>query len=197
MVHIDDSILNEYLDRQLDAAEQERVAGHLAECEDCQERLAEMENLFAGLAVLPEVALAVDLSERVVARLSAEFKPRPIPRWTIPVFALQLVAALVLFIWLWPMVQPVLGNVGELMVETAENLQPNLPLSDVAAPLIDTLESGLERLAEISEGLSPHASLSILEGFLIIGLALILWLAGSGLLLRQSLVIQNNSLKEG
>jgi anti-sigma factor RsiW len=189
MVHIDDSLLNEFLDRQLDAATQKRVADHLAKCDDCRERLTEMEGLFAALAEMPEAPLMVDLSRQVVARLSAEFQPRPMPRWTFPVIALQLLVTLALFIWVWPAAQPVLETAGRTLAQAAGQLQPDFSMSEAVAPLVNTLEN----LSELGEAVGPNSPLPVLEGFLIIGLTLILWLAGSGLLLRQSLAVQNKS----
>jgi hypothetical protein len=189
MNHIDDDLLNEYLDEQLDAAMGKRVDAHLAGCYDCRERLAEMRQLFATMAELPEASLGVDLSRRVVARLSAEFRPRPIPRWTFPIIAVQKLVALALFVWLWPSVQPALETAGRTLPETAELLLPAFSLFDVVEPLFD----GLERLSELGQTIGPDSPLPILEGFLIIGLAFILWLAGSGLLLRQSLTVQQKS----
>ncbi|MFZ0544880.1 MAG: zf-HC2 domain-containing protein [Candidatus Promineifilaceae bacterium] len=189
MNHIDDYLLNEYLDGQLDAATRMRVGEHLAVCEDCQVRLAEEQALFASLAQMPDVPLTVDLSRQVVARLSAEFKPRPIPRWAIPVVALQVLTAVVLFVWLWPSIQPVLETAGQALPQNIEQILPDLSLSQA----VDPLASGAEWLSDLGRALTPDSSLPILEGFLIIGLAFILWLAGSGLLLRQSLATPNKS----
>lgn len=189
MTHIDDSLLNEYLDHQLDGAARERVRAHLAGCKDCRERLAETEWLFTSLEQLPEAPLMVDLSRQVVERISAEFKPRPIPRWTIPIVALQMLAALALFIWLWPFAQPMLESAGQTLPQTAEQLLPDFSLVEALEPLA----GGMENLGEIGAAISPDSPLPILKGFLIIGLALILWLTGSGLLLRQSLIMQNDS----
>jgi RNA polymerase sigma-70 factor (ECF subfamily) len=160
--------------------------------------LRHFQNLsYDEMAETLERSLTVDLSERVVARLSAELKPRPIPRWTVPIIGLQFVAALTLFVWLWPVVQLVYENVGEIVGQTAEQLQPDLSFSDVIAPMVDGLASGLQGMGDIGGAFNPNSPLPILEGFLIIGLALILWLAGSGLLLKQSLAVQNKPLKEG
>ena len=188
MNHLNDTFLNEYLDQQLDPAAHERISVHLAGCSECRERLAEMEQLFTTMANLPEVPLMTDLSQRVVARISAEFKPRPIPRWTFPVIVLQLVAVLVVAIWLGPSMQPDLDSVGRNFSQTAEQLMPNLSLSEVVEPLL----SGIKSLGELGEAVGPDAPLPILEGFLIIGLALIVWLAGSGLILSRSFVMRNN-----
>jgi hypothetical protein len=192
MTHFDDTLLNEYLDRQLDAASHERLTVHLAGCEACQARLVEAQQLFEALEGLPEVPLMVDLSRQIVARLSAEFKPRPqpgwtLPRWTFPIIALQLIAALTLFIWLWPGMSSALGTAERELSLTADQLLPDLSLSQILEPLVGSFE----RLAEIGQAIGPSSTLPIYQGFLIIGLALIFWLAGSGLLLRQSLVAQN------
>jgi hypothetical protein len=141
------------------------------------------------LEEVEDVPLMVDISRQVVARLSAEFQPRPMPRWTFPIIALQLLAALALFIWVWPAAQPVLETAAQTLPQAAGQFLPDFSLSDAVEPLIN----GLESLSELGEAVGPNSPLPVLEGFLIIGLALILWLAGSGLLLRQSLAVQNKS----
>lgn len=188
MSHIDDELLNEYLDGELDRTLFGQVEAHLVGCDACRERVGEMRWLFGSLAEVPEVALGVDLSQRVVARLAAEFKPRPVPRWTFPVVALQLLMALALFVWLWPSVQSGLETVGQILPGTAEML-PTFSLSDLFEPVV----GGLERLGEYGQVIGLDSPLPILEGFLILGLAFILWLAGSGLLLKQSLAMQQKS----
>ena len=193
MAHISDELLNEYLDQQLDTTTHERLTAHLAACDDCQVRLLEAQQLFATLDALPEAPLMVDLSRQVVARLSAEFKPRPLPGWTLPIIVLQMIAALALFIWLWPVMDSALQTVGREVPQAIGRLLPEISLSQ----LLDPLASSFDRLSELGERLSPDLSLPIYQGILIIGLALILWLAGSGLVLRKSLFMQNNSLGEG
>ncbi len=193
MTHISDNLLNEYLDQQLDTAVHERLTAHLTTCNDCQLRLSEAEQLFATLDALPEIPLMGDLSRQVVARLTAEFKPRPLPRWIFPVIVLQMIGALALSIWLWPVIGSALETVGREIPQVAGQLLPELSLSQLLNPLINSFD----RLSDLGETLSPDFSLPIYQGFLIIGLALIFWLAGSGLVLRQSLFVQNDTLGEG
>ena len=189
MNHIDETLLNEYLDQQLDVSVREQVNDHLADCAACRERLAEKQQLFVMLKQVEEVPLMVDLSRQVVARLSAEFKPRPIPRWSLPIIAMQMVAALALFIWLWPSVQSFLEKAGQAISRMAIQLQPDLSFSQ----LINLISGFIDKLGEFGQGISPTSHLPVLEGFLIIGLALLFWLAGTGLVLRQSLTAPNET----
>lgn len=189
MNHISDSVLNQYLDRELETAVREQVAAHLAGCVACQARLAETERLFAAIEGVPEVPLTVDLSPAVVDLLGAELKPHPLPAWMRPVVLVQLVAALALVFWLWPVVGSALETVGDVLPGTAEQLLPSFSLSEMVEPL----NRSVDELADFGRTFDTGSSLPMVEGFLIIGLALVLWLAGSGLLLRQSLLVENRS----
>lgn len=189
MTHIDNTLLNEYLDEQLETAVLERVEAHLAACASCRERLAGEKQLFAELAELPEIPLTVDLSPSVMARISAEIRPRPLPRWTVPIITLQMAAAAALFIWLWPSALPLLETAGQFLSQTAGQWLSDFSLSETVSPLFEEMD----RLGQIGEVIKPDSPLPILEGFLIISLALILWLAGSGLILSQSLILKKES----
>lgn len=197
MTHISDNLLNEYLDGALETAVYEQVSAHLAGCEACRVRLAKGQQLFAALDSVPEVPLMVDLSRQVMNRLTAELKPRPLPRWMSQVVAIQMVTALALFVWLWPVMGSAMETAESLLPQSADQMLPSVSLSQLLDPLSSTpdlLSDWGQTLEQtLSQIFSPGSSLPILEGFLIIGLALVFWLAGSGLLLRQSLLLQNKS----
>jgi hypothetical protein len=82
-----------------------------------------------------------------------------------------------------------LETAGEMVPGPAEQLLPSFSMSQVMEPL----NRSVDGLADFGRAFDTGSSLPIFEGFLIIGLALIFWLAGSGLLLRQSLLVENRS----
>lgn len=68
--------LSAYLDDELDAGEQRRLAAHLAACPACAARLAELRALSADFRALPEESLGFDLAGVIEGRLAAS--PRPL-----------------------------------------------------------------------------------------------------------------------
>ena len=105
MSHLTDDTLNEYLDDALDGVARQAVAAHLASCPTCHQTVAEMQNLFATLAQLPELPLSADLTGRVLAELP---RNSPSARWpwavtTVLATAVQVVVVLVMAGVLWPM----------------------------------------------------------------------------------------------
>jgi hypothetical protein len=98
MNHLDDFMLNEYLDHALDKSRRVEVDAHLHACAACHARLEEFQTFFAELKYLPEAHLEHDLTPAVLARL-----PRKAPiiswRWT-RAFAAQLGVAVGFMFWL-------------------------------------------------------------------------------------------------
>jgi predicted anti-sigma-YlaC factor YlaD len=96
--HLDEQLLNMYLDGELDAAAIQAVQSHLDTCEACRAEVAAMQELFAALEELAPVPhLAPGVLERIEpAQRGLEQLPRR--RWLIP--ALQAAAALALLAWI-------------------------------------------------------------------------------------------------
>jgi anti-sigma factor RsiW len=67
--------LSAYLDGELDAAEAQRIAAHLAACPDCAAHLAELQALSAAFRALPEETLGFDLAGVIEGRRA--HAPRP------------------------------------------------------------------------------------------------------------------------
>ena len=67
--HLTTEALNGFLDGFLDPDEIPFVERHLAACDACSARLAELQAVFAGLGALPEIALERDLSAAVLAAI--------------------------------------------------------------------------------------------------------------------------------
>src|SRR5204862_7958896 len=94
--HLDDVLLNEYLDKALEHSARIDVEAHLAHCPECAARLMELRTLFADLDALPDLRLERDLTPTVLA--VARRKSRPAPLAASPVlgliFALQAVVSI-------------------------------------------------------------------------------------------------------
>ncbi|GAB4415391.1 MAG: hypothetical protein Kow002_00400 [Anaerolineales bacterium] len=95
MKHLDDQILNQYLDQQLSKHALASAQAHLDACHICRARLAEMESLFTALGALPDVALQKNLAPAVMAALREKTAPTIWSR----TFAAQLGMALGLALW--------------------------------------------------------------------------------------------------
>jgi len=96
MGHLSEELLNEYLDSALDESSRRQVASHLAQCAECRARLEEWQEVFSGLASLPEIPLDRDLTPRVLARLPG----RPASRCWWLVLGLQGAVVLATLLWL-------------------------------------------------------------------------------------------------
>jgi len=75
--HLDDEVLNEYLDGALPAGQEKGVEAHLAICPDCSARLVEMQQLFVALADLPDKPAPHDLVPEVLDRLDIVYRSEP------------------------------------------------------------------------------------------------------------------------
>lgn len=111
MIHLDEDVLNEYLDDLLDAGQARTVEAHLEGCPACRQRLDMLRAVFQALDDLPDEPLTRDLSAVILARLPAT-QAQPLPRarqsgtwlasWRLPV--LQALAAILLLAATWPFV---------------------------------------------------------------------------------------------
>jgi len=105
MTHLADDLLNEILDEALAPETRAEVEAHLAACELCSARLAELRALFAELDSLPDLPLEMDFAPVILARLEQTAPlPRPI-RWLAVAQAFGAVLAIILA---WPLVEPLL-----------------------------------------------------------------------------------------
>jgi hypothetical protein len=98
--------LDAYVDGELAERDRRRVAAHLAECESCARRCAELVRQVGVIESLPRVAPSDDLRHRIMAALPVRPAPRPIqPRawaWR-PALAAAVAAAIIAAVlWLGP-----------------------------------------------------------------------------------------------
>ena len=97
------SRLSTYLEGDLTAQEELRVAGHLAHCETCSAELDELRRTVALLHDLPSPTPPVDLAERVLERVSDAGAPSFGSRW------LGRIESLAGSAWLGPVAATALG----------------------------------------------------------------------------------------
>ncbi len=67
--HLDETVLNEYLDEALEQAARSAVEAHLEACPDCRTQLDELRMVFYSLSLIEEKPLAHDLTPIIVDRL--------------------------------------------------------------------------------------------------------------------------------
>jgi anti-sigma factor RsiW len=180
-MHIDEFVLNEYLDETLSDNERDVVAQHLAVCPDCQARLAELQRVFTALANVAEVELTTDLAPRVLADMPLQEQPR---RWLRLMVGMQAVTAVIFLTILWPSIQTVLMTIREWGQEQ---------VTAVSWPPEWWQRLGVWGTAMMEQFSNEQSTINLpAEQWLwLIGLALITWLVGNTVLLnprrRQSL----------
>jgi anti-sigma factor RsiW len=185
MNHLNEFQLNEYLDDRLDTAEQAMVEAHLAECAACQEALAELQAVFLALDEVDEIALPIDLSTQVLAEWRQQTAAEP-SAWLRPLLVLQFVGAIGMAIWLWPVIGEWLMRLETAVTDTLSTLQPiqiNIWQQVVA------WGTAVTQQLQIAQ---PTIDLATSQWALLIGLALIAWLAGNKLILNNESGMMND-----
>jgi hypothetical protein len=171
-MHLTDDQLNEYLDNE--TAERAQIELHLDACDECAARLSTLQDLFAEIESLPELALTKSLA--------APFAPRPslpaqLPAWLPLTVTLQATVALVVLIIAAPFVCQFLPA-----LETPS-------LSNVFIQLQTQWTTWLDMLSQIQMPAFSAISLELSSLYLMSALAVVsmLWLVGNGLLLRNQI----------
>jgi anti-sigma factor RsiW len=72
--------LSAYQDGELGPKERDLIAGHLKECESCQEELARLEKAWVALEGLTEIQPEPDFYRQVVRKINEPYETRPFPR---------------------------------------------------------------------------------------------------------------------
>ncbi len=174
MTHLNESLLNEYLDGALDAAAGAAITDHLAACGECRAALADLQAVFFALSEVAEVELAVDLSARVTAALV----PEPSP-WLRPFLLAQIAAGVGMVTWLWPTVQGWLALAATAVRGALTAIQP------IQFGLWERILGWETAVLQQIQHARPAFNLAAGQWAWLIGLALIVWLAGNRLLLRD------------
>ena len=205
-LHFSDSVLNEYLDGELDHAGQAALEAHLPVCQDCSRRLAELKTLFLSLENLPEESPSRDLASAVQAALRNQ-PAGPRQRWILAAgTALQLVLAAAALTWLVPAQAwrdlpagwglALLPSEMQLLLVRLTSIGLNRTFDSIWIGLNASLLSGMNMIFQewqtVQAGLAQSVHTQAQAGLgqtpilelSLIGLAVTLvWLAGNGLLI--------------
>ena len=170
--HLTEVQLNEYLDEA--STERAQIESHLSSCGECAARLTTLQNLFAEIESLPELALTRSLAAPFTRTSSL---PTQLPTWLPLTVTLQAVVALVSFIVAAPFVIQLLPN-----IETPS-------LSSVFIQLQTQWTSWLDMLSQFQVPTIPTFSFELSSLYLMTSLVVVsmLWLVGNGLLLRNQI----------
>ena len=177
--HPTEAELQAYLDGELNAPSQARVANHVGGCLDCTRRLEQLGSLFALIESMPDLALGKDLSQEVLRALPTELKRLSL------LAMLEAAAAVALAALGLPRLASFGfgGDLGHALQGWGSSWLGEFN------QLIETLAAGLR------QGLQGLATPGVLLGlpsipasqlWLLGGSAALLWAVGNGLLLRRS-----------
>jgi hypothetical protein len=171
-MHLTNDQLNEYLDNETSSDGRVQIESHLSSCDECAARLFTLQDLFAEIESLPELALTRDLAAPFTLRSSL---PAKVPAFLTLTVTLQAVIALVAIIVAAPFViqllpaieMPSLGNVF-IQLQTQWTIWLDM-LSQIQMPTLPTFSFEL-------------SSLYLMTALVVVSM---IWLVGNGLLLRN------------
>ena len=178
MNHLTEFQLNEYLDGLLDPATQTAVEAHLTACNTCQAALNDLQTVFLMLDEVDEVALTTDLSARVQAEWQTQTQPESTV-WLRPLLFLQSAGAIGMVVWLWRVIWGWLTGMETAVTATFSALQP------VQLNLWSRVLEWETTVIQQFQLVRPTIDLAAGQWALLIGLALIAWLAGNKFLLTN------------
>ncbi|KAA3660011.1 MAG: hypothetical protein DWQ04_20660 [Chloroflexi bacterium] len=178
MNQFDEFTLNEYLDGTLDAVSRQQVEQWLAESEEAQAMLADLQLAFSALGSLADAPLANDLSAAIVAQIEGE-ETAVMPAWVRWLAAIQLVAAIGMSFVLWPKWQPWL-SAGRTALSTAFS-QITMPQFDIGAQVMVWITAVSQQI----QFTPPTIDLATNQWGLLLALAFLAWLAGNRLLFTE------------
>ena len=170
--HVMDVQLNEYLDEATN--ERAQIESHLSSCDECAARLTALQNLFAEIESLPELALTKSLAAPFTSPRSL---PAGLPRWFPLTVTLQAAVALVSLVVAAPFVIQLMPAIQA----------PSL--STVFIQLQTQWRTWLDMLSQFQTPTIPTFSFELSSLYLMTALVVVsmLWLVGNGLLLRNQI----------
>lgn len=177
MQHLNEEQLFSYIDNELSPAEHRNVAVHLATCQTCAAQLTEWKAVLGDVEALPEIALTVDLSDRVVETLEAEttLVTSPAVRWL--AVAETVVAIAVLAVG-WPFVSGTIASWQAAIAEVANSA--DFTFTNATLPFLEAISSGQATFNSL-----PTASISLTVSLILLAIFLIIWLASTRFALRD------------
>ncbi len=175
MKHPTEETLNEYIDHALPPAIQAELQEHLTTCMECAAHLSVLENLFVNLTALPEEPLRRDLAAPVIQALST---PVSLPPLLQRATLLQIILVIT------------------TIIAASPTLMQDLPPFDIEIPALSSQADTLQALwiellnTQFTLQVPELPAFSIVETTtlaltLVLASALLLWLVGNGLLLKE------------
>jgi predicted anti-sigma-YlaC factor YlaD len=187
--HLDDVVLNEYLDGTLPPERINGVEEHLAICPACTTRLAEMQQLFTVLLSLPDKPAPHNLVPAVLDRLDMARPTAPSDSFSTPwaaLFIAEALAGIACLAWVWSFL--------DVQVPTI-TWQPSIKVFESSLNFLQTLhiewlvfQQSLGQLYLTAAGLYRQVpAVDLPERWLVILIPIgaALWVAGNALLLRS------------
>jgi len=184
--HLPKNILHAYLDGELTTMEIKIVKNHLETCNRCQDRLQELQSMFAALDELPDLALGVDFAPPVLRSLKAERDVIPALPW---ITAAQAAAAVVLLTLTLPILLtlPLFQSMKTFLINWGSVLQANLlNLSAGLQAQIQGLQTFFEQMVSAYSRFSAP-DLHFIPLWSLFLAATLLGVLGNTLLLRREL----------
>ncbi|NKQ36903.1 MAG: hypothetical protein HF973_14995 [Chloroflexi bacterium] len=171
-IMIDETILQEYLDGELDEVQRQEVEALLVESAAAQAQLAEWQALYAAFDEVTDVPLTTDLSGQVTAQIERQTAVSASPwlRWLL----LGQVVVVGILVWQFlPLLQTWWGY-GRIAFTLPQFQLPAFTLWQIVTGWGTMLLARLDNL--------PTFSLPLSQWLLVIAVVLIIWLAGNRLL---------------
>ncbi|HFQ93706.1 MAG TPA: hypothetical protein ENK32_06835 [Anaerolineae bacterium] len=170
---IDETILQEYLDGELDEAQRRDVEALLAESAEARAQLAEWQAFYAAFDEVTDVPLTTDLAGKVVAQLEGQdtaVSPSPWLRWLL----LGQVVIVGVLVWQFLPLLETWWGYGRIAFTLPQFQLPAFTLWQIVTGWGASLLIRLDNL--------PTFSLPASQWLLILAVVLIVWLAGNRLL---------------
>lgn len=179
MNHIDESLLNEYLDEALPEDQSRAISAHLANCQTCMHALNELKLVFSALDEVADIPLTTDLTPEVMAKLGQRHTSMS-TRLRLAV-VVQAVATLTMVIWLWPLIRLWLDRMGQQFVEMSAWFQSLQSLN------LEQASTQVYAWFDWLREAGPKIDVTTGQWIALLTIALIAWLAGNGFLMTPSL----------
>ena len=185
--HLEQDLLNEYLDHALEPGQQELIERHLLECDLCRARLDELRQLFVAIEAIPESRLEWDLSAEVMTEIRRQ-PPKQISAWSNLAFILQAFVATIILAAAWPVISggfPVIP----FILSSGPSIAPLIELtqfwSSESQQILQAIQqAGFQDLDWIRQVFFTNQS-ALLAWTTCLGVTFVLWLVGNSLLLRS------------
>lgn len=192
--HLEEAVLNEYLDGALDAAAAQLAAEHLAGCTLCAGQLEALRSVFLALDDLPEAPLGRDLARGVLTKITPPEEIVFSARARL-LLGLQAILSVALVAALWPVIE--VGFSAEVYWQAFEAaLLSGIQLVNGWQVGWQELAAALpEKLGFVEQWIHQGTALpfSTLQVVLLLGISGFAWLMVNGRLIGAGPVIKKSN----